>query len=291
MASYASAKLAVDVATEGYWKRKQAEYAEDRRSDQEESQSLWGFVTGVAGAIIAGPVGYAVGSAIGTGIADVVDDAETTSVDVGRFNRAAVDTYNDDLDDYDKDSNWAQVIGLGTDLAFAWTQAGGLDAFKAVEMDLTKWMTTDGPKTTSEVIKSAFGKKTKEAAITAGTDIAEEITSGTDEIIKSLDEVEASVSNEDIVSALDTTKDPVNEVTGSIIDTSAQLTNDFSNIGNFDSAFAAARKQGLMEFIWNGKKYSTQLDSITLSQGVFPATDDLYMPQYAPSVNDNLQGY
>ena len=276
MASYASAKLAVDVATEGYWKKKQAEYAEDRRSDQEESQSIWGFIGGAVGAVVAGPIGYAAGSAIFSGAADLADDAETVTVESGRFNRAAVDTYNDDLKDYDRDSNWAQVVGLGKDLAFAWVQSGGLEAFKSGEMDMTKWMTKEGGKTTSEILKDAFtGKVAKDAAVTAGTDIAGEITSGTEEIIESLDQVE------DVTTT---------SVANPVIETATQLTNDLTSLGDFSSAFKAAREEGLTEFIWNGATYTTNLDNMTLSQSVLPSTDRQNIPMYS-TVNDNLPGY
>lgn len=46
-----------------------------------------------------------------------------------------------------------------------------------------------------------------------------------------------------------------------IQDTNAKFRGANSFTGSFNSAFAAARKQGLKQFQWNGKLYGTQLAS------------------------------
>tara|TARA_R110002020_G_scaffold45737_4_gene130665 strand:+ start:953 stop:1933 length:981 start_codon:yes stop_codon:yes gene_type:complete len=160
MSNYASAKLAVDVAKENRWKEKQSQDATQAREDEEKSKSIFGFIGKVVGGAIAGPVGYVVGEFIGREGADLAIDSESVLVDQGKFNKSSVDTYNNDLQQWDSDADWADTINTAKSSLFAFNAAGGITSEGLnFDVDFTKWMTADGTaKSSGEIVSDWFNK-------------------------------------------------------------------------------------------------------------------------------------
>lgn len=247
--SYAQAKLAVDVAQEERWKETQAADAERARQKEEESKSFWGTIGKVVGSVIAGPVGYVVGEYVGREGADYLIDSESQFVDEGKFNRSATRTYNDDLEAWDSDADWADVLDTAKSSIFAFNAAGGItDEGLDFSVDMTKWMTKDGPKTSGEIVSSFFGSDKTAVAAPEIPDVATP---------------ELNITEKATYTASPTDIEAVAEaVTIAPLNVPAV---DYTSYGTFDEAFSAASIAGEETFIWHGQLYKVAFDDLTLA--------------------------
>ena len=64
---------------------------------------------------------------------------------------------------------------------------------------------------------------------------------------------------------------------------------DYSDKGDFNTAYSSARKAGEKEFMWNNKRYSTKKDTDPIYKDEYlNAYGKIYYPNYIKSVNKNL---
>ena len=256
MSNYAQAKLAIDVAKENRWKKKQAAKAERARQKEEESKGIFGFIGKAIGALVAGPVGYVVGGYIGREGADLLIDSESEFVDEGKFNRSSVETYNKDLKTYDASVDLADVFNTAKDSLFAFNAAGGItkDGLD-FDVDMTKWMTAEGPKSSGEIVKNVL---TKDKNLALGNRVSPE-EANTPINMTLEDSITKSTETSDITDTLSEAIVPQKTITAT------PGVYDYSSYGSFDKAFSLARQNNESTFMWQGELYSVQLDNTTLA--------------------------
>ncbi len=127
--AYTKALLGIDVANESIKERRELEKAQSDREKEEGIKSLAGTILGVAGSAF-GPIGGFIGKTIGTLGADLLMDSEQSQVSKGKFRASDSDIINRDLDDFDRDSNIANVINVGVSALSSFAFAGGVEGLK-----------------------------------------------------------------------------------------------------------------------------------------------------------------
>jgi len=127
--AYAKALLGVDVANESIKERRELEKAQSDREKEEGIKSLAGTVLSIAGSAF-GPIGSFVGKTIGTLGADALMKSEKSHVSRGKFKAYESDEINKELNDYDRDSNIANAMNIGTSALTSFMMAGGTEGLK-----------------------------------------------------------------------------------------------------------------------------------------------------------------
>jgi len=127
--SYTKALLGIDVANEAIKERRELVKAESDRKKEEGIKSLAGTILGIAGSAF-GPIGSFVGKTIGTLGTDLLMDSEKSHVSKGKFDASVSDEINQELDDYDRDSNIANAMNVAVSGLTSFMMAGGGQGLK-----------------------------------------------------------------------------------------------------------------------------------------------------------------
>ena len=167
--SYQNALLAMDVASEGYWKDYQQKEAIKAREKEQEAKTLWSVGLGIVGGLVGGPLGYGVGSSVGTFIGDALHDSEDVKItNEGNFHKAQVRDYNESLSVWDDKTDFADILSVPINLFQAYKWAGAFDEgfslSNIVDTDPTKWAMPDGGSVSSLQWISNFINKNKNEA-------------------------------------------------------------------------------------------------------------------------------
>ena len=166
--SYQNALLAMDVASESYWKEHQQREAQRARQEEEQSKDLWSLGLGIVGAIFGGPLGYALGSSGGTFIGALLHDSEDVKItSEGNFNKQQTRDYNEALSTWDNQTDFADFLELPVNLFQAYKWAGAFDEgffSPNLDVDPTKWAMPDGGSMSSLQWISNFINKNKNEA-------------------------------------------------------------------------------------------------------------------------------
>ena len=167
--SYQNALLAMDVASEGYWKDYQQKEAIKAREKEEEAKDLWSIGLGILGGLVGGPLGYGLGSSFGTFVGDALHDSEDVKItNQGNFHKAQVRDFNESLSVWDDKTDFADILSVPINLFQAYKWAGAFDEgfslSNIVDTDPTKWAMPDGGSVSSLQWISNFINKNKNNA-------------------------------------------------------------------------------------------------------------------------------
>ena len=162
--AYAKARFGVDVANEEIQERRELEEAIRAREKEEGRKALIGTLAKTVGSVAFGPIGGFVGGTIGKLGTDLAMKSEDVKVSGGKFKKYEAGEINRELDDYDKESNISNAIGVATDALTSFMLAGGIEGMKETleaggnfgefastwgsgedaKMSLAKWMGMSG---------------------------------------------------------------------------------------------------------------------------------------------------
>ena len=127
--AFTGALLDVDSRREVLRERRELEKAERAREKEEGRKKLIGAIGGLVGSAF-GPIGSFIGSAGGELITDALGKSEQKKVSGGKFNRSEAGEINRALSDYDRESNIANALNIGTKALTSFMMAGGVEGLK-----------------------------------------------------------------------------------------------------------------------------------------------------------------
>lgn len=129
-------QLGIDVQDEEKREEIDRRVIEGKITQESTNKAIGSLVGSVLGfALGFGPIGMAIGGGLGRWAGDATVKWEDDSIDPGKFNVDEMIEYNESLAELAEDQNWADIINLGTSIASAYVQAGGLQPGK------TDWTT------------------------------------------------------------------------------------------------------------------------------------------------------
>jgi len=173
--AYTKALLGIDVANEAIKERRELVKAKRDRKKEEGIKSLTGTILGIAGSAF-GPIGNFVGKTIGTLGTDIVMNSEKSHVSKGKFDASVSDEINQELDDYDRDSNIANAMNVGISALTSFMMAGGPSGLKETLEgggSVMDFATTFGAGETAKMsLYDWMGKSGAEKAASGLTDIS-----------------------------------------------------------------------------------------------------------------------